>query len=225
MRKFRYLILCSCLFLLSGCSAEYNLTINETTMVESINAIFNKETEYDYANRMENIRRSAYYNYDTRSDEYYSFKKKEDSKNIILNYSYIYSDNNLYKSEAFSRCYYKRVVNVTDKLITIDTDNQVACLYKDGEKEIDDLTINIYTELNVLDNNADVVKNNTYTWYINDENYNNKPIYIKIRKEVYKEPLVSQVFFIAFIIIIILIVSIFLYSILKKRMIKNNKIN
>ena len=224
MRKFKIFCLICCMFLLSGCSAEYNLTIKNSTMEEDINAIFDKATESELANRMEGIRRTAFYNYDTRENEYYDFTKRETDDNIILNYSYQYTGNDLYKSEAASRCYYKRIVNVTDDAITINTDNQVACLYKDGDREIDSITVNIRTALTVLENNADKVNGNTYTWYINDKNYTNKPIYIKIEKERYQETFTSQVISIIVILIIVVVIGILIYfKALRKRK-KNNKI-
>ena len=224
MKKRKFLLLIISVFLLSGCSAEYNLTINEDTMEEDINAIFDKARESEYASNMEQIRRTAYYNFDTRENEYYTFNKDEDENNIILNYKYRYTDNNLYKSEAFSRCYYKRIVNVTDDLITINTDKQVACLYKDGNREIDDITVNIRTDLTVLENNADKVNGKVYTWYINDQNYTNKPIYIKIEKERYQESFASQVISIIIIILIVAVIGIMIYFAALRKRKKNNKI-
>lgn len=224
MKKRKFLLLIISVFLLSGCSAEYNLTINEDTMEEDINAIFDKARESEYASNMEQIRRTAYYNFDTRENEYYTFNKREDDNNIILNYNYEYTGNNLYKSEAASRCYYKRIVNVTDENITINTDNQVACLFKDGEREIDDITVNIRTDLIVLENNADEVNDNVYTWYINDQNYTNKPIYIKIEKDFQKESIVSQVIPIIIIVLVVIGIGILIYFRVQKKHMKNNQI-
>lgn len=224
MRKIKILVLICGMFLLSGCSVEYNLTINKNTMEEDINAIFDKATESELASRMEPIRRSAYYNYDTRENEYYIFNKREDDNNIILSYNYEYTGNNLYKSEAASRCYYKRIVNVTDENITINTDNQVACLFKDGEREIDDITVNIKTDLIVLENNADEVNNGVYTWYINDQNYTNKPIYIKIDKNIKEKENISNLTIVLFIFGII-VIGIIVYIIIKFKYSKNNKIS
>ena len=224
MRKLKILVLICGMFLLSGCSVKYNLTINKNTMEEDINAIFDKATESELASRMEPIRRSAYYNYDTRENEYYIFNKREDDNNIILSYNYEYTGNNLYKSEAASRCYYKRIVNVTDENITINTDNQVACLFKDGEREIDDITVNIKTDLIVLENNADEVNDKTYTWYINDQNYTNKPIYIKIDKNIKEKENISNLTIVLFIFGII-VIGIIVYIIIKFKYSKNNKIS
>ena len=225
MRKIKVFILICCMFLLSGCSIEYNLTVNESTMEEDINAIFDKATESELASRMEGIRRTVFYNYDTRENEYYDFTKRETNDNIILNYNYQYMGNDLYKSEAASRCYYKRIVSVTDNDITINTDNQVACLYKDGDREIEDITINIRTDLTVLENNADKVNGNVYSWNINDQNYTNKPIYIKIEKERYQEPFISQFISIIVIIIVVVIIGILIYFKAIRKHRKNNKIN
>lgn len=225
MRKTKVFILICCIFLLSGCSVEYNLTINESTMEEDINAIFDKATESEIASRMEGIRRTAFYNYDTRENEYYDFTKRETNDNIILNYNYQYMGNDLYKSEAASRCYYKRIVNVTDDDITINTDNQVACLYKDGDREIEDIIVNVRTNLTVLESNADKVNGNVYTWNINDQNYTNKPIYIKIEKERYQEPFISQFISIIVIIITFVMIGILIYFKAIRKHKKNNKIS
>lgn len=225
MKKIKLVILVCGMVLLSGCSAEYNLTIDETIMEENISAIFDKKTESDYASRMEKIRRTAYYNFDTRENEYYTFNKTEDDNNIFLNYNYKYTNNNLYKSEAVSRCYYKRIVNVTENNITINTDNQVACIYKDGNKEIDSITVNIRTDLIVLEHNADKVNDKVYTWYINDENYSNKPIYIKMEKEKSGGSFVDQTISIVIIVLIIIAIGIIIYLRTHKKHLQNNKIN
>lgn len=225
MKKIKLVILVCGMVLLSGCSAEYNLTIDETIMEENISAIFDKKTESDYASRMEKIRRTAYYNFDTRENEYYTFNKTEDDNNIFLNYNYKYTNNNLYKSEAVSRCYYKRIVNVTENNITINTDNQVACIYKDGNKEIDSITVNIRTDLIVLEHNADKVNDKVYTWYINDENYSNKPIYIKMEKEKSGGSFVDQTISIVIIVLIIIAIGIIIYLRAHKKHLQNNKIN
>ena len=224
MKKRKFLLLIISVFLLSGCSAEYNLTITKDTMEEDINAIFDKATESEYAANMEKIKRSAYYNFDTRENEYYTFNKDEDENNIILNYKYRYKDNNLYKSEAFSRCYYKRIVNVTDRYITISTNNQVACLFKDGEREIDDITINIKTNLKVEENNADEVNENIYTWYINDQNYTDKPINIKINKQEIATTLEIGVVPVIFIVIIVIALIIFTTFVVITKNKKNNNL-
>lgn len=225
MKKIKLVILFGCIFLVSGCSVEYNLTIDESTMEENISAIFDKATESELASRMEKIRRTAYYNFDTRENEYYTFNKSEDERNIFLNYNYQYTGNNLYKSEAVSRCYYKRIVNVTENNITINTDNQVACLYKDGTREIENITVNIRTDLIVLEHNADEVSGGVYTWYINDQNYTNKPIYIKIKKEKYQESFVDQAIPIFIIILVIIAIGIIIYLRAHKKHLQNNKIN
>ena len=224
MRKIKIIILICSIFLVSGCSVEYNLTIDESTMEEDINAIFDKATESEIANRMEKIRRTSYYNLDTRENEYYTFKKSEDENNIILNYNYIYTSNNLYKSEAASRCYYKRIVNVTEDYITIDTDDQVSCFYKDGEKQIDNIIVNIKTDLPVVSNNADSIENNNYIWYINDNNYTNKPISIKIKKERNEESFNFDNFSIIIVVATIIILGLIIFFIIRVKHKKNNKI-
>lgn len=224
MRKIKIIILICSIFLVSGCSVEYNLTIDESTMEEDINAIFDKATESEIANRMEKIRRTSYYNLDTRENEYYTFKKSEDENNIILNYNYIYTSNNLYKSEAASRCYYKRIVNVTEDYITIDTDDQVSCFYKDGEKQIDNIIVNIKTDLPVVSNNADSIENNNYIWYINDNNYTNKPISIKIKKERNEESFNFDNFSLIIVVATIIILGLIIFFIIRVKHKKNNKI-
>jgi len=47
---------------------------------------------------------------------------------------------------------------------------------------MDNVVVNIKTDLKVSKNNADKVEGNTYTWIINKDNYSNKPINIEISK-------------------------------------------
>ena len=47
---------------------------------------------------------------------------------------------------------------------------------------MDSVTITIKTDLTVLNSNADNVNDNTYTWIINENNYQNKPIILSIEK-------------------------------------------
>ena len=100
----------------------------------------------------------------------------------------------------------------------------IEALYREGSKP-EDIIVNVRTNLTVLESNADKVNGNVYTWNINDQNYTNKPIYIKIEKERYQEPFISQFISIIVIIITFVMIGILIYFKAIRKHKKNNKIS
>ena len=86
------------------------------------------------------------------------------------------------------------------------------------EKLLDTLTINIKTKLKVLNSDADKVKGDTYTWYINQENKDNKPINIKISLA----KSVNYTFLVILSGIIMVSLIVFIYIFIKGK--QNNKL-
>ena len=94
-------------------------------------------------------------------------------------------------------------------------------MYTDDVKQFDSLTINIKTDLEVVENNADKVDGNTYTWVINENNYQNHPIQMRIKKGTDKG--FNFWIIIIVIIVLLLIIAIFAYNTYLKNK-KRNKI-
>lgn len=170
MKKNLYLLLM--IFLLSGCSVEYNLEFNDTTFKENIrigpfdsNKVEGWEFFTPYA--IANDAVQEYYEVDYSNQE------------LTLNHNYSLS---LYKmSNTLEKCYDLVNISTKDNYYNILTSNEFKCLTYDGYTS-DSVKINFKTSHKVISTNADYVDDNTYTWNIDKNNNNNKPIKIKLEK-------------------------------------------
>ena len=68
-------------------------------------------------------------------------------------------------------------------MITLKTSKEFTCM-KDIE-ELVKVTIAIESNHKLKETNADKVKNNTYYWYIDKDNYENKPISLVLYENKY----------------------------------------
>lgn len=224
MKKIKLVFLICFSIILSGCDVEYNLTIDEDYMTESVDFLYpksdeNKEIVNDYLESDY----MAYYDMDLEKEFSYEKTKIDNDDNVGLNLTYTYSGDYLQKSSLLDRCYYKKSITKTDTRVVITTDGINTCFYQDNNRNIDTLKVNITTEYKVLKNDADEVNGNTYTWNIDENNYQNKPINMKIDLTTKKA---DYSFFIkigiAIGIIILIIGFIALFMFLKHK--KNNKL-
>lgn len=181
MKKIKLISLLAIIFIVTGCEANYNLTIEKDKMIETVDFFAdNTKANSNIIKTYLDGDLMAYYDLDSKMPRNYE-KKGIDSKNKVgLNLSYEYSDDNLQKSALLNMCYYNKNIIKTDDTLIITTDGKAMCFYKDGQKTLDKLTINIKSNFKVLENNADKIEDDVYTWYITDENYQNHPINLKV---------------------------------------------
>ncbi len=181
-KKIKLLVYLSFSIFLTGCSVNYNLYVKEDSITESIDVYLKDDEENKtYFNTLKKIEQPAYFEMNNNTTYYYKMTEEEDK--LKMNYKYKYQDpKKLQNSNAISRCYYNKSVVEAGDYITLSTSDQVTCIYKDGEKQVDQINISIITDLKVEEHNADSKKGNKYIWTITDKNYNHKPIYIKINK-------------------------------------------
>ena len=223
MKKIKYSIIITFLVLLTGCTAEYNVTIEDKTISEELK-LTNVDNDYiDLFNKLPSI---------TEENKYYNVKKEKNN----LSYSYIYRFDDYKKSNIVKNCYEALQVyqddnndeyyilqsglNFTCNLIQInDYDNII----------VNDVKINIkVVGYDVIENNADSVNKNIYTWKINKNNYTNKPIIIKFKvpknNQSTKNKFNINYEMIAIIIGIIFVAFLIGLGIIKSISNKNNKI-
>ena len=210
MKKRNILLIVSIAFILTGCTAQYNLEIDGNKFYENI------ETQiYDY--QINEIKENGVGDVDNpfsvllnndqlalSNDDSKFYKKtiKESNGTKTINLSYKYSLEEFKNSNTLKTCFENYKFDTDGKYYDFEATGYFYCLY--GES----LDINIKTSNKVVSNNADEVKGNTYTWHIsNDENINIKIKMEKTNKKVYQYMLIS---FGAIIIILILLVLIFL---------------
>lgn len=167
-----------------GCQANYNLTINDDSVIESGDFLLEKsEDNKKILDQYYKTKYLAFYDMNNLKDYDYEKKKIDNGKYIGMNLSFIYRGTNYQKSSMLDRCFYKKSFMKTDKYIILYTDGGASCFYKDETKLLDSLNVNIKTDFIVAENNADKVEGNTYTWIFTNENFSKKDIMFKVKRE------------------------------------------
>lgn len=215
MKKIVFLLLLLIIF--TGCEANYNLTIEDDRIIESSDFILEKSDENErQLNDFYKTKYLAHFDMDKLKD--YDYKKKliDDDKHIGMNLSYIYTGTSYQNSSMLNRCFYKKSLIKTDDNIILYTEGGASCFYKDESKLLDSLNVNIKTDFDVLENNADTVKDNVYTWKFTEDNFSTKDVFIKIKKS-------NKFNFIPLIFMLILIIILIIVFVIIKR--KNTRIN
>lgn len=164
------------ILLITGCSANYNLNIENDNFEESIDVIVpsNDKALISHLNSFE-----QYIN----ENVIYDKKMKEEDISTNFNYSHTYSFNDFQNRE--NPCFLSSNLYQDNGIYTIFS-NDFVC-FESFDMKADSYTINISTNYNVINNNADKVNGNTYIWNFKKNNYKNKSIifqYSKTKKEV-----------------------------------------
>ncbi len=167
------LIMLFVIIMLTGCTINYNITINEDDIKENVKIIVPMiETDEDtFGEQINNFTNG------------YNIKTSTENDNYIATLNKTYDFTNYNNSTFMNKCYDEVTINNTNSDITIKTSEAFHCIEMEDDFEAQQVTINIKTKLKVKDNNADKVNGNTYTWIINEKNYTNKQIYMQINKE------------------------------------------
>ena len=176
--RYKYFVLCLLLLLLTGCKFEYNLNITSDS-IEEDNIAYIRGASKD------NVEEEVYKiveKYSGPTNELGMYNSSIVNKNGLfgVDFSASYNYNSYQNSPSFSLCYdsYKIVNDNSAHSIIISTNGDFKCF--DMFDELDELTINVTTDYNVISSNADSVNNDIYTWYIRRENAKNKFINIRI---------------------------------------------
>ena len=167
MEKIKKILLVCCIFILTGCSVEYNLTIyDDGSVIEKVAA--QEETK-----KMESLTRLK----GKQAVNYlYSIYKDSKSSSIITNTNSSMTKSVVTESydnindyiEKYSSDLFGDIIHNKDESIESISTKQKYSLKKGASYSpiYDDVVINITIPYKVIKNNADVVRNNTYTWKI-----------------------------------------------------------
>lgn len=199
MKRIKMLLIIILISLLStGCSVEYNITVNSDTIKEEIivtdkvTTKRNKETILSHYNKWY----PTYVNYlkGSESIPLPNFNKKYDgieyhNKNIIeinngYKYTYLYEHkiDNYYDSYALANTFKDTTIQQNgDSLVLKTSKESFFCKYD----YFDSLKVNITIdptayELNYT--NTKNINNNTYTWVISKNNCNNSQIILTLNE-------------------------------------------
>lgn len=172
MKKSIFLIVFILLFT-TGCTCEYNLTINDNNYREEVKIIASNSEEIALLNNDWSVSIDKEEN-DQPGDEGSSQIENTNQYNYSLSnnnltFTYDFSRNKYEKSTAVSNCYNQ--LTVTDYLddIIISTSNNAICF--DKYPNLDSVTINITVDKEVKKNNADIINGNKYTWLLTKANH------------------------------------------------------
>lgn len=165
------------IFLVSGCTAEYNLTIEDDNFIESIDisAPIDKKDELNYFVENEQLIKSS-----ISSNVIYNREVSDYDDKAVVNLYHKFSLNEYNESTA-NKCFENFKIMEEDDYYTIVAD-KFNC-YGGFEASAEKYIINIKTNYNVLNNNADSVKNNVYTWNIDKKNHEKKSIIFQFSKK------------------------------------------
>lgn len=178
MKKFKIVLLLLIVLLISGCSGTYNLKINDNLTVEE-NLIITLENEVDNYDKIDNL-----INSEVGNKKDYSISKDGNNLNISYKKKYDTIEEYLLDSILYKQIFNSISYNSDDNEISLGARNILNLSTSDLNNSYDlkILQINVQTPLEVIDENADFVNENTYSWTINDKTQE-KDMYLVFNKE------------------------------------------
>lgn len=205
--KIKKIFLILLLMLLTGCSANYTIVLNENNSVSEKLVTKLEDNENNY-NKVLNLLKN-----NNISKKNYKITREDDEINI--EYDNTYKDINSYLLNSFL---YKQVYDQIDLQMnnsknTISTKNKfmkdTISINKDNVTSLDFLQININSKLPVIYSNADSINDNVYSWVYDGSqtekninfSYKNVPTIITIK----------SILIISLMIVSILSISIIIY--------------
>lgn len=201
MKHIKTIILLLLLVFCSGCEVEYNLSFKELNFSENINVYsdsskvnneiydgLSMKTIYDnkskdYYPAFSNSSDYDYFDMGKQDgfNDYYNISILDSQNKYGINANYIFNPDNYYSSYAVHMCNKELVLSSSENIYNISLSNNYTCFkYYDL---LDKITVNFTTDLTVSYCDADIVKDNTYTWVITRDNYKVKTINIYLLKD------------------------------------------
>lgn len=183
----KYLLLFLVLLIVTGCNAKYDLEITNDTFSENIELkVDNSDVdEIEYFNNNNLLTNST-----TNNNVYYEKTSENDGIYTLYNFKHTFTMDE-YQNSLASQFFSVFKVNEVDGYYTIIAKNFQK--YDGYDAVPEEYEINIKTNYNVINNNADKVNNNVYTWTINKTNYKNKSIILQYTKTEKKENIINKV--------------------------------
>ncbi len=188
----RKIILLLSIIILSGCSVDYTLTIDDDTSLENIVANeenFNSEfipAYYNDSGPSESVGNEDL-NFENEDMEFYKINRQNNY--VILKYSF--PKTNFINSTATHQCLKNiNLTTLSNGNQMLNTSNYFSCFNTYSNLDEININLNFSNNYEVINSNADLKNNNSLTWNINKNNYNNKFIQVEYKKkEEEKEPI------------------------------------
>ena len=159
MKLKKFVLIIILLIFLTGCTAEYNIEINDDKIYEDINIKITptEENRQSLSNYLANGI-VAFYD----SGHAYKYKLTEIDNGLNLKFEY----GNLIGysfSSFFKQCFEKSSISSDEKNIYIKASGFICRSY--DYVDVEDAVINFKTNHEVQTHNADIVSNGIYKWY------------------------------------------------------------
>ena len=165
MKKLKIFIFLCLVLLLSGCSVEYDLTLNDDFTVSEKVVAIEKTKRMEALTKQKGKQAVNYlYNMFKRNGEDITLTSRDDDYNTYATAIISHDDINDYASKFSSDVFDNINVTKDGNIITFST-TQKELLSSDTNYSLlyDDITVNITIPFEVTSNNADKVNGNTYT--------------------------------------------------------------
>lgn len=181
MKRIKVFILLIGLFILTGCSGNYNIKIDEDLSVTEKAEIYLANKPYLYDRTLKVIK-------DNKIDKKnYSVTQTSDSIKIVYKEKYDSIEDYILNSKLYKQLYDEIMYDKNNNELLIKTESKMKLDSTGVDSIVNDynvslLQINIETPFRVLSNNSDSSYNNTYTWNL-DSNINTKKIELDIKLE------------------------------------------
>ena len=214
--KYKNIFLIFILLILSGCSAEYNIKINNNFISENLeinNVDINNFKNFNLPidNEIDDV---DFYSPKEEGIDYYNIETTDNTANIY----YDFNNEDFDFSMLFKSCYEDTTFSKDDYELLITTSNEFLCFNE--YEELENLTIKINSNYKLINTNADKIDKHNYYWYINKNNKDNKKIVLRLNTRKLSlsiiEKLMESSYFVPLFLIGITLIIIFIIYMLKK---------
>ena len=173
MKYIKSILLLFLLFLITGCTVNYSLTIDEN-LNEYIHINSNIDEEIPlYYEDLDNLSEV-----DGKLDGYKYYNKS--NNNGYTSYTIAYDETDFSKITScnllFDKCELVKIEN-GNRVLSTTTGTGIFNTYP----YVDSININLTINGEVVTNNADTITNNTYIWKLTPETANDKKIYVEFK--------------------------------------------
>lgn len=202
----KILIMVILIFLLSGCSIDYNLTIENDQFKEVINSKFiTKDLGNDFISDEKDLLETTFYPIINNKDLEYTKSISSEGEYRLFNMSYTYDLDEIKQSTILNQCFDNYIFLDEGEFYYLEVSGKFKCFYADQ------ININIQTPNIVSIHNAKKVDATNYVWTIDEGNSDDINIFIRISKtEKFKNNIKISTFKKILLIVVILLLIILL---------------
>lgn len=163
------------LVILTGCECNYQLEFKDDKLIENVELVL-PSSEKDKIKELE--KSSVYAIYNSMTNQPYIYNYDKGLINFTANYSYTYTPETFNQALYANDCFDAFSFVSQGNNYILSTSEGFKCMSLDYHF-LDSLKLQVKTNHVVLEHNADEVKEGNYIWNINNNNAENKRIYVK----------------------------------------------